>query len=399
MVLMLERFVYLAISLALVCAIAGSVQAAQIAGSEYRITSYISDQIDPAVYGDNIVYSDSGYLCNYRIQVRKENLTTLLVGGPFDIYGSRIVWWDNNHINELDLTSGEHVRIANSDSVLRKPAIFGDRFYWPAGISYSRTQLNQFDLTTNQQTTLMTSPSYAYLDRIRAYGDKLVYPRVQAQNGNDFLWDIVLWDMTRLAEIPVCTNTSNQQNPAIYGDQVIWQDERNGNWDIYSMNIQDASVRQITNNSSQQINPEISEDKIIWQDNRNGNWDIYLFDLTSRQEYQVTSNAADQINPRLHNNRIVWQDNRNGNWDIYLFEIDSDGTVISVPAGQGPPRDLNNDGYYEDVNGNSRADFADIVLFFNEMAWIAANEPVSAFDYNGNKRIDFADVVWLFNHL
>ena len=51
------------------------------------------------------------------------------------------------------------------------------------------------------------------------------------------------------------------------------------------------------------------------------------------------------------------------------------------------------------MNGNKRKDFADVVLFFNQMTWIAANEPVTAFDYNGNGRIDFADVVWLFNNL
>ena len=64
-----------------------------------------------------------------------------------------------------------------------------------------------------------------------------------------------------------------------------------------------------------------------------------------------------------------------------------------------PPTDTNSDGTYDDVNGNGRADFADVVLFFNQMTWIAANEPVGLFDYNGNGRIDFADVVWLFNHL
>ena len=63
------------------------------------------------------------------------------------------------------------------------------------------------------------------------------------------------------------------------------------------------------------------------------------------------------------------------------------------------PHDLNDDGKYEDVNGNGRKDFADIVLYFNQMTWIAANEPVTAFDYNGNSLIDFADVVWLFNHI
>jgi PKD repeat protein len=63
------------------------------------------------------------------------------------------------------------------------------------------------------------------------------------------------------------------------------------------------------------------------------------------------------------------------------------------------PSDRDSDGKYEDVNGNGRKDFADVVLYFNQMAWITANEPLSAFDYNENGRIDFADVVWLFSHL
>ena len=70
-----------------------------------------------------------------------------------------------------------------------------------------------------------------------------------------------------------------------------------------------------------------------------------------------------------------------------------------VPGAAGPPTDPDHDGLCDDVNGNGRKDFADVVLYFNQMSWIAANEPVAAFDYNGNGRIDFADVVWLFNHL
>ncbi len=70
-----------------------------------------------------------------------------------------------------------------------------------------------------------------------------------------------------------------------------------------------------------------------------------------------------------------------------------------MPGGIGVPTDTDGDGRYEDVNGNGREDFADVVLYFNQMGWIAANEPVAAFDLNGNGRIDFADVVALFNRL
>ena len=74
-------------------------------------------------------------------------------------------------------------------------------------------------------------------------------------------------------------------------------------------------------------------------------------------------------------------------------------TVVRVPSGGGLPIDADGDGLYGDVNGNGRADFADVVLFFNQMSWIEANEPVTAFDFSGNGRIDFADVIALFNAL
>ncbi len=73
--------------------------------------------------------------------------------------------------------------------------------------------------------------------------------------------------------------------------------------------------------------------------------------------------------------------------------------VLAVPGGTGVPTSTANDGRCDDVNGNGRRDFNDVVLFFNQLSWIAANEPVAAFDYNANGRIDFADVVWLFNNL
>ena len=73
--------------------------------------------------------------------------------------------------------------------------------------------------------------------------------------------------------------------------------------------------------------------------------------------------------------------------------------VAPVPPSALAPTDTDADGLYDDVNGNARADFADVVLYFTQMNWIASNEPLAAFDCNRNGRIDFADVVWLFGRL
>lgn len=64
------------------------------------------------------------------------------------------------------------------------------------------------------------------------------------------------------------------------------------------------------------------------------------------------------------------------------------------------PQDLDGDGLYEDINGNGRADFADVVLFFNSFEHWQQTGPMAAlFDFNRNGRLDFADVVALFNAL
>ncbi|WP_440950478.1 NosD domain-containing protein [Methanosphaerula subterraneus] len=75
------------------------------------------------------------------------------------------------------------------------------------------------------------------------------------------------------------------------------------------------------------------------------------------------------------------------------------GPVIPILSTVLPPTDPNGDGKYEDLNGNGASDFGDVVLFFNQMDWIAEYEPVSAFDFNNNGAIDFNDIVIHFNQL
>jgi len=70
--------------------------------------------------------------------------------------------------------------------------------------------------------------------------------------------------------------------------------------------------------------------------------------------------------------------------------------VVILPGQAALPTDPASDDLYEDLNGNGRIDFNDVVLYFNHIEWIEVSEPVPYFDYNGNTRIDFDDVVDLF---
>jgi PKD repeat protein len=72
---------------------------------------------------------------------------------------------------------------------------------------------------------------------------------------------------------------------------------------------------------------------------------------------------------------------------------------IPDPYVVGLPTDPDGDQLYWDLNGNGEIDFPDLILYFNYMWWIEANEPIVLFDYNGNGNIDFNDLILLYNKI
>ncbi len=61
------------------------------------------------------------------------------------------------------------------------------------------------------------------------------------------------------------------------------------------------------------------------------------------------------------------------------------------------PTDLDGDGRYEDINGNGRLDYDDVVALFTNLGWIRDNSNVDIenYDFNFNNLIDYDDVIVL----
>lgn len=62
-------------------------------------------------------------------------------------------------------------------------------------------------------------------------------------------------------------------------------------------------------------------------------------------------------------------------------------------------KDSDNDGRYEDLNGNGRFDMHDIVLLFHNFRWIGESNVSARIDFNQNGRADYADIVTIFNSM
>jgi len=88
--------------------------------------------------------------------------------------------------------------------------------------------------------------------------------------------------------------------------------------------------------------------------------------------------------------------------DIWVAKLESDGSgtePIAFPGLTDPPTDPNGDGLYEDIDGNGRIGFNDVIVYYENIPFIREHQPVEAFDYDGNGMIGYNDVVTLYNML
>jgi len=134
--------------------------------------------------------------------------------------------------------------------------------------------------------------------------------------------DIRLYNMKTNATYPVSVHAGSvQTSPRIWGNRIVWQDNRNGNWDIYWYDIAKKTEHRLTTQSTAEQMPAIDGDRVVWSDARNGNLDIYMYDFKTKVTTRITTNSASQTQPDISGNRIVWHENRNGNLDIYWYDI------------------------------------------------------------------------------
>ncbi len=107
------------------------------------------------------------------------------------------------------------------------------------------------------------------------------------------------------------------------GYNVVWADNSSGNWDIYLYDISTSSITCICDNISDQEDPVISGDYVIWHDHRNDYnnddpnatpplvdhdfGDIYGYCISTDQEFIVDNSVGiSSMQPSIDNNNCAY---------------------------------------------------------------------------------------------
>jgi beta propeller repeat protein/parallel beta-helix repeat protein len=309
--------------------------------TEVQITTNKSNQTKPAIYGNKIVFFDdrSGW-GHYNIYMydlstsRETQIPTNISYYDSDtwpaIYGDRIVWkgdrningvWENLGIRVYNLSTSKETQITKSANAF-DPAIYGDRVVW-TDARYGNADIYMYNLSTARETQITTNESTQ--DNPAIYDDNIVWCDRRNGNKTSSKNDIYMYNLSTSRETQI-TTSGLASNPKIYGDRLIYVN----NSHIYMYNLSTSKETRITTCESTKLDPAIYGDRIVWMDDRNRNADIYMYNLSTHTETQITSNKSGQSCPAIYGDRIVWMDSRNEYTVKGLPQIQADIYMCTV---------------------------------------------------------------------
>lgn len=310
------------------------VNATEIQGNESNITDDYNSQGKPAIFGDFVVWNENIFengtsnweICLYDLSVNTD-------GDDFPNY------LENSSTGGRPDPDPARIRITNNISLQLGPKIYGNIIVWEDN-RHGNFDIFMYDLSEDTDS-----------DDIPNYLDN--------DDDDDSILDVNDEDPD-LAEIRVTDHPAHQEKPAIYGNNIVWVDSRYGNKDIFMYDIVSKKESLIAGFSEIPTPHPIDPEKYIWP----------------QQDY-----------PKIYGDLIVYEDNRDGNNEIYMYNLSLDSDFNGIPNYLDPNRNQNDSGLR--ITNNSAADYRP-AIYKNSIAYTRSDN-IFLFDLNKNMEFKLTD--------
>ena len=131
--------------------------------------------------------------------------------------------------------------------------------------------------------------------------------------------------------------------PAVHGNYLVWQGQRDGEWEIFLYNIATAQTQQITDNDYPDMAPQTDGRYVVWLGMNNTGGNIFCYDTAPTGSGLITQLTTDneiitiKSPPRIADGRIAWTSQILADsvlpGEIELYDIETGtSTTISAPV-------------------------------------------------------------------
>jgi beta propeller repeat protein len=193
----------------------------------------------------------------------------------------------------------------------------------------------------NNSELVLPLPNARPIYRPQIDGDRIVWTDLRndpALQDTDVVCDIYLYNLTLGQEtrLTSSTNHSSKGPPDLWGDLVVWNDNRDGYFSIYGYRFSNGTEAKMTNDTSGQYHPRVSSRALVWFDDRNApdmdHMDLFYLDLRTGREVRATTTGM-VGSYDLWGDRLVWSDTSRaeapGNsGDIFVHNISHNTTKL-----------------------------------------------------------------------
>jgi beta propeller repeat protein len=255
------------------------------------------------------------------------------------------------------------------------PKIFESHIIYMKYLETGQIEMYMYDLGTGTETKLpLSEASWDY----SFYDDKVVWSKGGWEN-------IFLYDISTGVETQITFGAGGndlKSFPAIYGNNIVWEDGRSGGAEIYLYDLVDNSEHRVSSIDHSAVSPQIYKNIIVWQGMSESNWwDIYMYDmgpdkrfgtLDDGGETHIVSAPGTQAMPVVFENTIVWMDDRNYGWDIYSYDLTTN-TEKRIIAGSNPIIYGDKILYDDEYGGVSLYDLTSDSTLVTKRSWTGAD--------------------------
>jgi beta propeller repeat protein len=322
------------VALCVFAAIAAAPSASGATGftwTESVVTVASGDQLDPAISGPTITYTDtSAGTADVRYFDTTTGMTHTVAAGPGDQQlsdvsdgGAGLVVYTGSgggpaDIFSYELATGTTAQLTSSPADQINPAVSSQL------VAYEDYSSGGSDICRYSRLDSTTACLSKPWDQVSpaVSGASVVYIDVAAGSS------VVVWNTASGATQTLDAGPASA--PDIDGTHVVYARAASGGNDIATHDLT-TNTRKVLTLAGDQVNPHISGDWVSFEDLVTGVSHLGLWNYVTGEVQHPNVSAASQSLNDISGNRVVYMDNRNGSLDIYSLQF------TAVPPDTTPP--------------------------------------------------------------